>query len=68
MRVDDFLLLFKENGTFEELKSYLHSTFKMKDIGPIESCLGMIKQFDFRIQLDQDQYINEIQKWVETDE
>lgn len=59
--VDDFLIFFKDNDKLNEVKYYLNKTFMMKDVGPVESCLGMrIKQGDFGFELDQEAYINDM--------
>lgn len=59
--VDDLLIFFKNNTKLNDLKSYLNKTFMMKDVGPIESCLGMrVKQENFGIELDQEAYINDM--------
>lgn len=59
--VDDFLIFYDDENKLNELKSYLNQKFMMKDVGPIESCLGMrIKQSNFGIELDQEAYINDI--------
>lgn len=59
--VDDFLIFYKTERTLNEIKKFLSSTFKMKDIGPAKSCLGInINQGDDYIELDQTSYINDI--------
>lgn len=59
--VDDFLIFYKNGNELMELKSFLHVTFKMKDLGNINKCLGIhIQQKDNCIQMDQSKYIREI--------
>lgn len=59
--VDDFLIFYRENGNLEKLKCFLNQTFKMKDLGAAQSCLGIrIQQSKNCIKLDQTNYIMEI--------
>lgn len=59
--VDDFLIFFRELGKLNEIKQYLHRTFRMKDLGAVSSCIGMrIKQSKNAIEIDQSGYIEKI--------
>lgn len=59
--VDDFLIFFKCATTLSQVKQYLNSTFKMKDLGVVSSCIGMrIKQFENIIEIDQTVYVQQI--------
>lgn len=59
--VDDFLIFYEDENELENLKKFLKTTFKMKDLGPANSCLGIrINQQPGKIELDQIAYINEI--------
>lgn len=59
--VDDFLIFYTGAGELNELKKYLNSTFRMKDVGDVEGCFGLrIKQGSNYIELDQHRYINDI--------
>lgn len=59
--VDDFLIFYRDEHKLNELKSYLNQTFMMKDVGPVESCLGMrVKQCTDGFELDQEAYIQDM--------
>lgn len=60
--VDDFLIFYQDENHLNELKHFLNTTFKMKDLGVARSCLGIrIQQHDDgSIELDQMHYIQEI--------
>lgn len=59
--VDDFLIFYRGNEELETLKAFLNSNFKMKDLGPAQSCLGIrIHQKKDSIEMDQSAYIKEI--------
>lgn len=59
--VDDFLIFYKESKQLEKLKSFLNTNFRMKDIGPIQCCLGKrVSQTQKYIELDQERYIHDI--------
>lgn len=59
--VDDFLLFFKDMNKLQEVKQYLCSTFRMKDMGAVSSCIGMrIRQFNDAIEIDQSIYVKQI--------
>lgn len=61
--VDDFLIFYQNESCLAQLKSYLSSTFNMKDIGLAKGCIGMnIHQGKDFIELDQCMYIQEILK------
>jgi len=59
--VDDFLIFYKTNEDIKKLRTHLLEKFKMKDLGPARSCLGIrINVLDNRIELDQSSYIQEV--------
>lgn len=61
--VDDILIFSKNLETKIKLKSYLHSTFQMKDMGEARFVLGIQIRRDREkgsISIDQEQYIREI--------
>lgn len=59
--VDDFLIFYRDGDALDGLQRCLNTAFKMKDIGPATSCLGIrIDQQDGQITLDQISYIKEI--------
>lgn len=59
--VDDFLIFYQTMSTLSALKTFLHTTFQMKDLGLAKNCLGMkINQKDEYIELDQSSYIDDV--------
>lgn len=59
--VDDFLIFYKETGELDEMRNLLNGAFKMKDLGPAKSCIGIrIRQTGKSIELDQTHYVLEI--------
>lgn len=59
--VDDFLIFYKKTDELNELRTYLHTTFRMKDIGDANSCIGIKieKQANY-IELHQCDYVQYI--------
>lgn len=52
-----FLFFYKSAKTLDKLKSFLNKKFRIKDIGPIQCCLGMrVTQSERHIDLDQERY------------
>lgn len=61
--VDDFLIFYRHINDLNQTKDFLHSVFKMKDLGEARSCLGMkIHQHNDGIDIDQSTYIEDILK------
>lgn len=62
--VDDFLILWKIKSEKENIKRFLSSEFKMKDLGRAKQCVGLRISNDNQgnYYLDQELYINEIIK------
>lgn len=59
--VDDILIFHRNQNDLIRIKKFLHSNFKMKDLGKAKSCLGMrIDQHRDGIYLDQITYVNDI--------
>lgn len=59
--VDDFLLFYRDESKLIEMKKYLNHSFKMKDMGPVTSCIGLnIRQRERSIEIDQSGYVEEI--------
>lgn len=59
--VDDILIFWKNKTVLNELKKQLSQSFKMKDMGEAQGCIGMkISQTATDIKLDQCKYINDI--------
>lgn len=59
--VDDLLIFYKDDEKFEEIRKCLHETFRMKDIGHADSCVGInITRGKDCIELDQAKYIQKI--------
>lgn len=59
--VDDFLIFYRNQEQLTAVKKMLHVSFKMKDLGAAQSCLGLrLTQSEGRIELDQSFYIKEI--------
>lgn len=59
--VDDFLIFYRDIDDLNDLKSKLHDTFKMKDIGEARECLGIrINRKENEIELDQSTYIAQL--------
>lgn len=59
--VDDFLIFYNSTGRLKELKIFLNKNFRMKDVGPVVSCLGMrITQRNGEIWIDQQRYTQDI--------
>lgn len=59
--VDDFLIFYRNERKLTEIKEYLHHSFKMKDMGPVKSCIGLnICQNEHSIEVDQIGYVEEI--------
>lgn len=59
--VDDFIIIYKDVRKFSDLRSFLNKSFRMKDIGPIQCCLGMrVTQSSRYIDLDQERYTRDI--------
>lgn len=59
--VDDILIFHRNTNDLINIKTFLHSNFKMKDLGKAKSCLGMrINQHESGIDLDQITYVNDI--------
>lgn len=53
--VDDFLMVYKNDELLDLLKNYLNETFRMKDAGPVQHCLGVrVVQKNDEIELDQE--------------
>ena len=58
MYVDDLILLVDVIADLIDLKKSLTDRFKMKDLGPLNYCLGIsIRQSDGEVQIHQKQYI-----------
>lgn len=63
--VDDLVFLYSSEQVKAEVKKALFSKYSMKDLGPINYCLGMRIQRDEKtgiISIDQQQYIKELLK------
>lgn len=59
--VDDILIFWRDRELLMELKNKLSHSFKMKDMGKAQGCIGMkITQTANSIELDQSKYINDI--------
>lgn len=59
--VDDVLIFSNDEALKDELKAKLSSTFRMKDLGPAASCLGIrITRAEGSVSLDQEAYIESI--------
>lgn len=59
--VDDILIFWQDENVLHELKKKLSQSFKMKDLGEAQGCIGMkITQKADGIELDQIKYINDI--------
>lgn len=59
--VDDFLLFYRDETKLIEMKKYLNQSFKMKDMGPVTSCIGInIRQREQSIEIEQSGYVEEI--------
>lgn len=59
--VDDFLIFYKNDKLLKSLKDYLNKTFRMKDVGPAQHCLGVrVVQRNNEIELDQEVYIKDM--------
>lgn len=59
--VDDILIFWQNEKVLNELKKQLSQSFKMKDMGKAQGCIGMkITQTADGIELDQCKYINDI--------
>lgn len=61
--VDDFLMFFKHEKELNELKFFLNSELKMKEIGEAKECIGIhIKKTAGVIELSQQKYIEAVLK------
>lgn len=61
--VDDCLIFYLEIKELEKLMRFLDESFRIKDLGPAQKCIGInINQFEDKIEIDQCQYIEEILK------
>lgn len=61
--VDDILIFFSSKAKAIELKTTLSNHFKMSDLGPVKSIIGLrITQTDDSIEIDQSVYIAEVLK------
>ena len=59
--VDDILLAASTLERLNKIKILLKETFKMKDLGPISSFLGMkFSQTDTKIEMDQSKYLQKV--------
>lgn len=59
--VDDILIFWQNENVLNELKKQLSQSFKMKDMGKAQGCIGMrISQTATGIELDQCKYINDL--------
>lgn len=61
--VDDFLIFYNDESMLKNLKVFLTSNFKMKDLGDAEYCLGIKITRDFKngiVRLDQETYTRKI--------
>ena len=61
--VDNFLILHNNNSIISQFKKYLCSKFKIKDIGPVNSFLGIRVSRDRKMNklwIDQEKYANEV--------
>ena len=59
--VDDMLVIGTNMHGINETKKYLTSQFKMKDLGEVDTILGIkVKQFDGNFALSQEHYIDKI--------
>lgn len=59
--VDDLLLFSNSDQNLKFIKDSLHQRFKMKELGPVEHCLGMrINQYSNGVSIDQEHYIEQI--------
>lgn len=59
--VDDILIFWKNESVLNEIKNSLSNSFKMKDMGKAQGCIGIrIAQTNDGIELDQSKYINDI--------
>ena len=59
--VDDFLIVYRDQGALDRLKEMLMLTFKMKDMGKARGCIGIrINQMEGRVELDQTIYVGEV--------
>lgn len=59
--VDDILIFWKNESVLNEIKTSLSNSFKMKDMGKAQGCIGIrITQTNDGVELDQSKYINEI--------
>lgn len=56
--VDDFLFFYKEKNELNEIKQFLNSSLKMKEIGEARECIGIqISITNDGIELSQEKYI-----------
>lgn len=56
--VDDVVIVSNDEGVKNEIKAKLSSTFRMKDLGPVSSCLGIrVTRGQGCVALDQQAYI-----------
>lgn len=61
--VDDFLLFSNDSEMKKKLKIFLHSRFKMKDLGEARFCIGLKitrDRVNGKIWLDQQQYVKDV--------
>lgn len=61
--VDDFLIFYKNENELNELKLFLNSKLKMKEIGEAKECIGIhINKTHDVIELSQQKYIDDVLK------
>lgn len=59
--VDDVIIFSNDNMLTNEIKMKLNNTFRMKDLGPASSCLGIrITRENGAVALDQEAYIESV--------
>lgn len=59
--LDDFLIFHTTKDELNEIREFLHNTFRMKDIGNAKTCVGInITVGENFIELDQSRYIEKI--------
>lgn len=61
--VDDMLICGDCDSEIEEVKLKLSNEFKMKDLGPVKTFMGINIEYDEEngvLTLDQEQYINQL--------
>lgn len=59
--VDDMLIFYENNEDLNEVREYIHSKLKIKDIGNATECIGIrINQSNNKIEIDQQKYIVEL--------